>query len=110
MPAGFGERRVAVLDIGEDSMQDIAYFAAIDAEMDSGGREALLDFLESYDLGAVRPACNPKDRRAARPEDRVAPGREGLVAPRAGQRPTAAGVARGAAVRRGGWRADVSPT
>jgi len=40
VPAGFGERRFAVLDIGEDRMQDIAYFAAIDAEMDSG-REGL---------------------------------------------------------------------
>ena len=40
VPAGFGERRFAVLDIGEDRMQDIAYFAVIDAEMDSGGREA----------------------------------------------------------------------
>jgi hypothetical protein len=33
VPAGFGERRFAVLDIGEDRMQGIAYFAAIDAEM-----------------------------------------------------------------------------
>ena len=53
VPAGIGERRFAVLDIGEDRMRDIAYLAAIDAEMDSGGREALLHFLESYDLGAV---------------------------------------------------------
>ena len=46
VPAGFGERRFAVLDIGEDRMQDIAYFAAIDAEMDSGreGSCAMLQF------------------------------------------------------------------
>ena len=60
MPSAFGKRRVAVLDIGEDRMKDIAYFAAIDAEMDSSGREALLQFLESYDLGAVDLRAIPK--------------------------------------------------
>jgi hypothetical protein len=42
VPAGFEERRFAVLDVGEGRMQDGDYFAAIDAEMDAGGREALL--------------------------------------------------------------------
>jgi hypothetical protein len=42
VPAGFEERRFAVLDVGEAHMQDHPYFAAIDAEMDAGGREALL--------------------------------------------------------------------
>ena len=42
VPAGFEERRFAVLDVGDAHKQDHAYFAAIDAEMDAGGREALL--------------------------------------------------------------------
>ena len=41
VPAGFEERRFAVLEIGEAHMQDKAYFAAIDEQMDNGGREAL---------------------------------------------------------------------
>jgi hypothetical protein len=42
VPAAFKERRFAVLDMGTAHQQDHPYFAAIDAEMDSGGREALL--------------------------------------------------------------------
>jgi hypothetical protein len=53
VPAGFEERRFAVLDVGEDHMQDKAYFAAIDAEMNNGGREALLDFLLKFDLTSI---------------------------------------------------------
>lgn len=53
VPAAFGERRFAVLDVGEGHMQDHAYFAAIDAEMNSGGREALLHHLLTFDLSSV---------------------------------------------------------
>ena len=45
VPAGFEERRFATLDAGDERQQDYAYFAAIDAEMDAGGREALLHHL-----------------------------------------------------------------
>ena len=45
VPAGFEERRFAVLDVGDAHQQDHAYFAAIDAEMNAGGREALLHHL-----------------------------------------------------------------
>ena len=50
IPAGFKERRWAVFDMGEDQMQDHPYFAAIDHEMDNGGREALLHYLLNFDL------------------------------------------------------------
>jgi hypothetical protein len=53
VPAGFEERRFAVLDVGERNMQDKPYFAAIDKEMDDGGREALLDHLLKFDLRTV---------------------------------------------------------
>ncbi len=60
VPAGFAERRFATLDVGEDHMQDNAYFAAIDAEMDNGGREALLYHLLNFDLTTVNLRTIPK--------------------------------------------------
>jgi hypothetical protein len=60
VPAGYDERRFAVLDIGEDKMQDKAYFAAIDHEMDHGGREALLYHLLHFDLTTVDLRTIPK--------------------------------------------------
>lgn len=60
VPAGFEERRFAVLDVGEDHMEDHPYFAAIDAEMDDGGREALLDYLLHFDLKSVDLRTIPK--------------------------------------------------
>lgn len=60
VPAGFEERRFAVLDVGEGHMQDKAYFAAIDEQMDSGGREALLDHLLKFDLKGVDLRTIPK--------------------------------------------------
>ena len=52
VPAGFEERRFAVLEVGEAQITNAEYFAAIDAEMDAGGREALLDHLLRFDLKA----------------------------------------------------------
>ena len=60
VPAGFKERRWAVFDMGEDHMQDHAYFAAIDQEMDNGGREALLHYLLNFDLSQVNLRTVPK--------------------------------------------------
>src|SRR3954454_2834230 len=52
VPAGFGERRFAVLDVSDAHMQDHTYFAAIDEEMAHGGREALLHHLLTFDLSS----------------------------------------------------------
>ena len=60
VPAGFKERRWAVFDMGEDHMQDHAYFAAIDHEMNNGGREALLHYLLNFDLSQVDLRTIPK--------------------------------------------------
>ena len=60
VPVTLEERRFAVSDIGEDHMRDTEYFAAIDAEMDSGGREALLDHLLQFDLSKVDLRTIPK--------------------------------------------------
>jgi hypothetical protein len=53
VPAGFEERRFAALDVLDAHMQDYPYFAAIDAEMDNGGREALLHYLLNFDLSRI---------------------------------------------------------
>jgi hypothetical protein len=53
VPAGMEERRFAVLDVGEDRMQDHRYFAAIEKQMAAGGRAALLDYLLKFDLSRV---------------------------------------------------------
>jgi hypothetical protein len=42
VPAAFEERRFAVQDMSDAHRNDYPYFAAIDAEMNAGGREALL--------------------------------------------------------------------
>jgi Family of unknown function (DUF5906) len=60
VPAGFEERRFAVLEVGEHHIQDAEYFAAIDAEMNGGGREALLDYLMRFDLEKVDLRKIPK--------------------------------------------------
>ncbi len=60
IPAGFEERRFAVLDLGEAAMQNHGYFAAVDAEMSTGGREALLGWLLRFDLAAADVRHIPK--------------------------------------------------
>jgi Family of unknown function (DUF5906) len=62
VPAAFEERRFAVLDVGEKHMQDTQYFAAIDAEMDNGGREALLYYLLNFNLIKIDLHDIPKTR------------------------------------------------
>lgn len=50
VPAGADDRRYFVLDVMDAKAQDTGYFAAIDAELDGGGREALLHALMTRDL------------------------------------------------------------
>ena len=53
VPAGPQARRFAVFDVGEAARLNAEYFAGIDAEMAAGGREALLGFLQRFDLSSV---------------------------------------------------------
>lgn len=50
VPAGNRERRFLVLDVGEDKLQDKKYFSAMLKQMMTGGYEALLHFLLTYDI------------------------------------------------------------
>ena len=61
VPAGAEERRFAVLDVGDGRMQDRVYFGAIMHEMkEKGGYEALLHFLQHFDLSSVDVTKVPK--------------------------------------------------
>ncbi len=53
VPAAMEERRFAAFDLGDGKIQDHVYFAAIDEEMDNGGREALWHYLLNFDLNSV---------------------------------------------------------
>jgi hypothetical protein len=74
VPAGMEERRFAVLDVGEDRMQDHRYFAAIEKQMAAGGRAALLDYLlNSTCRGSIcgrsrgLPPCSIRKSRRSHP-------------------------------------------
>jgi hypothetical protein len=60
VPAGKDERRFCVLDVGAAAAQNHAYFAEIDAQLDQGGREALLYDLLHFDLSKVNVRQIPR--------------------------------------------------
>ena len=53
VPAGLDERRFLVVDVEPHRQQDHAYFAAMMAELDAGGRAAMLHDLLHHDLTGV---------------------------------------------------------
>jgi hypothetical protein len=62
VPAALKERRHAVLDVSPNRQRDNEYFAAIDEQMDNGGREALLYYLLNLDLSRVDLRQIPKTK------------------------------------------------
>jgi Family of unknown function (DUF5906)/Bifunctional DNA primase/polymerase, N-terminal len=50
VPVGFMERRFFVLDVSRARMQDHDYFALLQAEIDNGGKPALLAYLLARDI------------------------------------------------------------
>jgi hypothetical protein len=55
VPAGPHARRYAVFKVSDEHMNDFAYFAALHAELDNGGVEAMLYDLLKLDLGDWHP-------------------------------------------------------
>jgi hypothetical protein len=60
VPAAMEERRFCVLDASDAHREDFDYFAAIDAEMDNGGAEALLHHLLNVNLSGLNLRSVPK--------------------------------------------------
>jgi hypothetical protein len=60
IPAGKEERRFACFDVAGHAMQNHEYFAEMTAQLDDGGREALLFDLLSFDLSKVNLREIPK--------------------------------------------------
>lgn len=60
VPAGADERRFFVLDVGDGAHQNMKYFKKLKAQMDSGGREALLHMLMNHDLTDYEVRQAPK--------------------------------------------------
>lgn len=59
VPVNMRDRRFFVLNTSTDYMQDHAYFGAIEKQMNSGGKEALLHFLLNYDLSGFQKRAIP---------------------------------------------------
>jgi hypothetical protein len=60
VPAGLEERRFLVLDVGDKHMQDRPYFDKIFAQMDNGGRDAMLHDLRQHDFSGVNLRAIPR--------------------------------------------------
>jgi hypothetical protein len=60
VPAGLDARRFAIWKISDAHKRDNPYFAAIQAELDSGGYAALMEHLLAYDLSGINLREIPK--------------------------------------------------
>ncbi|MDP7221977.1 MAG: bifunctional DNA primase/polymerase [Alphaproteobacteria bacterium] len=55
VPASGDERRFAVFDVSKEKVGDSAWFKDIHDELDNGGYEAMLYYLQNLDLGSWHP-------------------------------------------------------
>ena len=60
VPADMDVRRFLMLEVNESKARNTKYFAAIERELQNGGREAFLYDLLNYDLGGVDLRNPPK--------------------------------------------------
>lgn len=60
VPADVDDRRFVFLDVSDDHKEDAPYFAAIHAEISSGGLGALMSHLQGIDLTSWHPRQRPK--------------------------------------------------
>jgi hypothetical protein len=60
VPAGMDARRFAIWKISDAHKRDWQYFAEIDAELNDGGYEALMEFLVRFDLSGINLREVPK--------------------------------------------------
>lgn len=60
--SGIGDRRFFVVDVSDIHQQDHEYFSGIVRQMENGGTEALLHFLQTYDYSGVDLRKFPKTK------------------------------------------------
>ncbi|GMV27828.1 MAG: hypothetical protein AMXMBFR58_38590 [Phycisphaerae bacterium] len=60
VPTAMDDRRFLILDVGNAHKEDHGYFAAINAQLNAGGREALLHLLLTRDLSGFNVRKVPK--------------------------------------------------
>ncbi len=60
VPLGVNDRRYFVLDVADNAVGDRAYFDALYRDLDDGGREQFLDFLQCVRLDGWHPRRMPK--------------------------------------------------
>jgi hypothetical protein len=65
VPAGMEERRFFVVRASDKHMQDREYFGRIQKQMDSGGREGLLRYLQKYKLDNIDLTAFPRTEELA---------------------------------------------
>jgi hypothetical protein len=75
VPAGASARRYFVVDVSDARKQHLAYFEAINKQLDNGGRAALLDFLLNRDLTNFNIRAVPQTQALA---DQKARSRRGV--------------------------------
>ena len=61
-PIGLDDRRFVVLDVSEHRKDDFAYFKALRAEIDAGGKEAFIQELLDRDITSFNPRILPASR------------------------------------------------
>jgi Family of unknown function (DUF5906) len=79
IPASADARRFFVLDVGDARKQDHDYFAAIDRQMETGGREALLRLLLDRDLSSFEIRKVPQTAALADQKQRTRRGIDALI-------------------------------
>ena len=79
VPVDADDRRYCCIEVGDARMRDRAYFAAINAQMQKGGREALLGMLLALDLRTFNPEEFPRSTEHALQRARSRHGIDGFI-------------------------------